>query len=64
MGSGMKAELPTGHSTGTGGSHSASTTLGAEQLPHMLPRAQDGPESASREALGTSKPMPGQKSVN
>lgn len=47
-----------------GGSHPASTTNGAEQLPHVLPRAQHGPESASPEALGTSKPILGQKSVN
>lgn len=64
MGSGMKAQFPMRHSTGTRGSHPASTTLGAEQLPHVPSRAQHGPESASPEALGTSKPILGQKSVN
>lgn len=64
MGSGRKAQFSMGHSTGTGGSHPASTTPGAEQLPHVLPRAQHGPESASREVLGTAKPIPAQNSVN
>lgn len=60
----MKAQFPKGHSTGTGGSHPPSTTPGAKQLLHVLPRAQQGPESASPEVLGTSKPIPDQNSVN
>lgn len=58
MGSGMKVQFPGGVPT------LSSTTRGAKQLLHVLPRAQHGPESASREVLGTSKPIPGQNSVN
>lgn len=47
-----------------GGPTLSSTTRGAKQLLHVLPRAHHGPESASREVLGTSKPIPGQNSVN